>query len=215
MLLPKRWQSCMMLLVFVLSDGTGTTKRSRAATAAVCGKDLQPRSRVLMGFASLADTMNASGLVFCVANPSADANALRNGLDWACGPGAANCTAIQPGQPCYEPNNLTALASYAYNEYYQRTRASGGSCSFNNTAMTTTSDPSHGSCIFTGSAGGTTNTNTTTSPSPTTTPSSGGSPGSNNFVPLGSNIDRASSASRALQVVACLLPLLCSFRCGM
>ncbi|XP_065000135.1 glucan endo-1,3-beta-glucosidase 4-like isoform X3 [Musa acuminata AAA Group] len=142
MLLPKRWQSCMMLLIFVLSDGTGTTKQSIAATAAVCGKDLQPRSRVLMGFASLADTMNASGLVFCVANPSADANALRNGLDWACGPGGANCTAIQPGQPCYEPNNLTALASYAYNDYYQRTRASGGSCSFNNTAMTTTSDPS-------------------------------------------------------------------------
>lgn len=97
---------------------------------------------MLMGFASLADTMSSSGLVFCVANPSADANALRNGLDWACGPGAANCTAIQIGQPCYEPNNLTALASYAYNDYYQRTRASGGSCSFNNTAMTTTSDPS-------------------------------------------------------------------------
>lgn len=125
----------------MLND-SGTTKQSIAATAAVCGKDLQPRSRVLMGFASLADTMSASGLVFCVANPSADANALRNGLDWACGPGAANCTAIQPGQPCYEPNNLTALASYAYNDYYQRTRASGGSCSFNNTAMTTTSDPS-------------------------------------------------------------------------
>ncbi|RZS28340.1 hypothetical protein BHM03_00061921 [Ensete ventricosum] len=95
-----------------------------------------------MGFASLADAMNSSGLVFCVANHSADANALTNGLDWACGPGAANCTAIQPGQPCYVPNNLTALASYAYNDYYQRTRSSGGSCYFNNTAMMTASDPS-------------------------------------------------------------------------
>ncbi|URD74130.1 X8 domain [Musa troglodytarum] len=142
MLLPKRWQGCMMLLIFVLSDDAGTTKQNGAATAAACGEDLQPRGRGLMSFASLADTMSSSGLVFCVANPSADANALRNGLDWACGPGAANCTAIQSGQPCYEPNNLTALASYAYNDYYQRTRASGGSCSFNNTAMTTTSDPS-------------------------------------------------------------------------
>ncbi|CAL9115790.1 unnamed protein product, partial [Musa textilis] len=212
---------------------SGTTKQSGAATAAACGEDLQPRGRGLMSFASLADTMSSSGLVFCVANPSADANALRNGLDWACGPGAANCTAIQSGQPCYEPNNLTALASYAYNDYYQRTRASGGSCSFNNTAMTTTSDPSKRfvlriypslvsfensdlvelSCC--GSAGGITNTNTTTSPSPTTAPSSSGSPGSNSFVPFGSSTNRASSASRALQMVACLLPLLCSFRCGM
>lgn len=97
----------------------------------------------------------SSGLVgvFCVANSSADLNELKKGLDWACGAGSANCSAIQPGQPCYESDNLVAVASYAYNDYYHRTQANGGTCSFNNTAMITTTNPSHGSCIFTGSSG--------------------------------------------------------------
>ncbi|WOK97145.1 hypothetical protein Cni_G05853 [Canna indica] len=90
---------------------------------------------------------------FCVANSSASSNALRKGLDWACGPGAANCSAIQPGGPCYDANNLVALASYAYNDYYHRMQANGGTCNFANTAMITTTNPSHGSCIFAGSSG--------------------------------------------------------------
>lgn len=84
----------------------------------------------------------AAGGLFCVANQNADPNALQVGLNWACGPGGADCSAIQPGQPCYDSNNLAAVASYAYNDYYQRTQATGGTCSFNNTAMTTTNDPS-------------------------------------------------------------------------
>ena len=80
--------------------------------------------------------------VFCVANSSADTTALKAGLDWACGPGSANCSAIQPGQPCYESDNLVALASYAFNNYYHRTQANGGTCSFGNTAMITSIDPS-------------------------------------------------------------------------
>ncbi|EHA8587251.1 Glucan endo-1,3-beta-glucosidase 4 [Cocos nucifera] len=123
-------------------------------------------------FASLADAgTNLQGLEFCVANSSADTDALISGLNWACGPGSANCSAIQPGQPCYEANNLVAVVSYAYNDYYQRTKATGGTCDFNNTAMVTTSDPSHDLCIFTGSIA--------PSPSPsngtTISPGSGGS----------------------------------------
>ncbi|XP_042411839.1 glucan endo-1,3-beta-glucosidase 4-like isoform X1 [Zingiber officinale] len=91
--------------------------------------------------------------VFCVANSSADTTALKRGLDWACGTGSANCSAIQPGQPCYQAGNLVALASYAFNDYYHRAQASGGTCSFGNTAMVTRTDPSHGSCIFAGSTG--------------------------------------------------------------
>ncbi|CAL9205717.1 glucan endo-1,3-beta-glucosidase 4 isoform X2 [Musa acuminata AAA Group] len=91
--------------------------------------------------------------VFCVANPSADSSALKKGLDWACGPGEANCTAILPGEPCYDASNLVALASYAYNDYYHRMKASGGTCSFGNTAMISSTNPSHGSCVFAGSSG--------------------------------------------------------------
>jgi hypothetical protein len=80
---------------------------------------------------------------FCVALQNADPAALQAGLNWACGPGHADCSAIQPGGACYQQNNLPALASYAYNDYYQKMASTGATCSFNATATTTTNDPSN------------------------------------------------------------------------
>ncbi|KAG0490918.1 hypothetical protein HPP92_007781 [Vanilla planifolia] len=100
------------------------------------------------------------------------------GIDWACGPGLANCGAIQPGQPCYVANNLVAIASYAYNSYYQANQARGGTCFFNNTAMLTNIDPSNGSCIFPGSSGTGTNPGSGSNSS-----GSAGSPGGSTFAP--------------------------------
>ncbi|EMS60322.1 Glucan endo-1,3-beta-glucosidase 4 [Triticum urartu] len=79
--------------------------------------------------------------MFCVANSSAPHSALKQSLDWACGPGSANCSAIQPGQPCYKPDDIVAVASYAFNDYYHRTQASGGTCNFNSTATISSTDP--------------------------------------------------------------------------
>ncbi|KAF8679190.1 hypothetical protein HU200_045957 [Digitaria exilis] len=79
--------------------------------------------------------------LFCVAIQGADPAALQAGLNYACGPGHADCTAIQPGGPCYKQNNLQALASYAYNDYYQRSAKTANSCDFNGTATTTPNDP--------------------------------------------------------------------------
>ncbi|KAI3688263.1 hypothetical protein L1987_81974 [Smallanthus sonchifolius] len=93
---------------------------------------------------------NASG-GFCVARKGAVTSSLQDGLNWACGPGQANCSAIQSGQPCYMPDTVENHASYAYNDYYQRMRSVGGTCDFSGTAVTTMVDPSYGSCIFTGS----------------------------------------------------------------
>ncbi|XP_066392737.1 glucan endo-1,3-beta-glucosidase 4-like [Miscanthus floridulus] len=89
---------------------------------------------------------------FCVALQNADPAALQAGLNFACGPGHADCSAIQPGGACYQQNNLPALASYAYNDYYQKMASTGATCSFNGTATTTTNDPSSGSCVFEGSS---------------------------------------------------------------
>lgn len=83
-----------------------------------------------------------SSTVFCVAKPGADERGLQNGLNWACGPGQANCTATQQGQPCYTPNTYQNHASYAYNDYYQKKRSSGGTCDFDGTATITSVDPS-------------------------------------------------------------------------
>jgi hypothetical protein len=90
----------------------------------------------------LQTTPTASGGMFCVAREGADPTALQKGLNWACGPGHADCAAIQPGGPCYKQNNLPALASYAYNDYYHRNANSGATCNFDGTATTTNTDPS-------------------------------------------------------------------------
>ncbi|KAK7293587.1 hypothetical protein RJT34_16455 [Clitoria ternatea] len=92
---------------------------------------------------------------FCVAKDDADTDKLQDGLNWACGQGQANCAAIQPGRPCYLPNNLKTHASYAFNDYYQKMHDAGGTCDFDGTAITTTVDPSHGSCIYAGSSNST------------------------------------------------------------
>uniref|UniRef100_A0A6M2EWK2 glucan endo-1,3-beta-D-glucosidase n=1 Tax=Populus davidiana TaxID=266767 RepID=A0A6M2EWK2_9ROSI len=109
---------------------------------------------------------------FCVAKPNADPGKLQAGLDWACGQGGANCDAIQEGKPCYLPSTYQNHASYAYNDYYQKKRSVGATCDFDGTAATTTVDPSHGSCKFTGSSTITPNSNggftTTVAPGPVT-----------------------------------------------
>ncbi|KAF5748831.1 hypothetical protein HS088_TW04G00791 [Tripterygium wilfordii] len=93
-----------------------------------------------------------SSVTFCVARQNADSDKLRDGLNWACGQGHANCSPIQQRQPCYFPDSLQNHASYAYNDYYQRMHSVGGTCDFSGTAMTTTVDPSYRSCKFTGSS---------------------------------------------------------------
>ncbi|XP_021909913.1 glucan endo-1,3-beta-glucosidase 3 [Carica papaya] len=96
------------------------------------------------------DTTNQT---FCVAKQGADLKMLQAALDWACGPGKVDCSPLLQGQPCYEPDNVIAHSTYAFNAYYQKTAKSSGTCDFKGVATITTTDPSHGSCIFPGSGG--------------------------------------------------------------
>ncbi|OEL31330.1 hypothetical protein BAE44_0007651 [Dichanthelium oligosanthes] len=125
------------------------------------------------------------------------------------------CVAIQPGEPCYKQNNLTALASYAYNDYYQRSPKTSSSCSFNGTATTTTADPSSGQCVFTGSSmsgGGTPAAGAPSGLSPFTPPTGGfgngtfGSPTSG-LVPFDGAESLQSGARWALGALLLALPL--------
>eukprot|EP00262_Sarcandra_glabra_P018704 TRINITY_DN6801_c0_g1_i1.p1 TRINITY_DN6801_c0_g1~~TRINITY_DN6801_c0_g1_i1.p1 ORF type:complete len:469 (-),score=14.91 TRINITY_DN6801_c0_g1_i1:176-1582(-) len=93
------------------------------------------------------DTTNQT---FCVAGDGVDSKTLQAALDWACGPGRANCSEIQHGEVCYDPNTVKNHASYAFDSYYQKEGKVSGSCDFNGVALVTTTDPSHGSCIFPG-----------------------------------------------------------------
>lgn len=94
------------------------------------------------------DTTNQT---YCIAMDGVDTKTLQAALDWACGPGRANCSEIQPGEPCYQPNNVKSHGSYAFDSYYHEQGKAPGSCDFKGVAMITTTDPSHGSCIFPGS----------------------------------------------------------------
>ncbi|XWS44462.1 hypothetical protein CRYUN_Cryun15aG0046900 [Craigia yunnanensis] len=89
----------------------------------------------------------SSGGSWCVASQSASQTALQVALDYACGYGGADCVAIQSGGGCYNPNNVHAHASYAFNSYYQKNPVPS-SCNFGGTAVTTSTDPGSGTCQY-------------------------------------------------------------------
>jgi len=78
---------------------------------------------------------------WCVAKPSVPDPIIQEAMNFACGSGA-DCHSIQPNGPCFKPNTLWAHASFAYNSYWQRTKSTGGSCTFGGTGMLVTVDPS-------------------------------------------------------------------------
>ncbi|CAN6168933.1 unnamed protein product [Urochloa humidicola] len=204
-MLDKRLHGCLLLLVFLLGSASG----SRAEETTVDSEEVKRRSLA-----------TGSGM-FCVASQGADPAALQAGLNWACGPGHADCTAIQPGGPCYKQNNLQAVASYAYNDYYQRSAKTSTACDFNGTATTTTTDPSSGQCVFTGSSmagGGGTPTASAPSGLSPFAPGTGGFGNGSSFgsppsglIPFDGAESLLSSARWALCALVLALPLLFFF----
>ncbi|KAF6136590.1 hypothetical protein GIB67_029754 [Kingdonia uniflora] len=85
--------------------------------------------------------------LWCVTKPSVPDPIVEEAMDYACGSGA-DCGSIQPAGSCYEPDTLFAHSSYAFNSYWQRTKAAGGTCDFGGTAILVTVDPSFNACQF-------------------------------------------------------------------
>ncbi|XP_024379458.1 probable glucan endo-1,3-beta-glucosidase A6 isoform X1 [Physcomitrium patens] len=85
---------------------------------------------------------------WCVAKSGIGQEMLQGALDFACGAGGADCQPLQAGGSCFNPNTIHDHSSYAFNSYYQKTKAAGGSCNFGGAAMLSTTDPSHGTCKF-------------------------------------------------------------------
>ncbi|XP_039032233.1 glucan endo-1,3-beta-glucosidase 3-like [Hibiscus syriacus] len=120
-------------------------------------------------------TINAPavpGQSWCIARTGASETMLQSALDYACGTGGADCSQIQQGGNCYNPNSLQNHASCAFNSYYQKNPAPT-SCDFGGTATIVNTNPSTGSCIYPSSGSQSTPTAT-----PATSTTGAGVPGS-------------------------------------
>ncbi|WCJ42595.1 Glucan endo-1 3-beta-glucosidase 13 [Euphorbia peplus] len=100
---------------------------------------------------------------WCIASNNATQLDLQSALDWACGSGNVDCSAIQPSQPCFEPDTLVSHASFAFNIFYQQHGASDVACSFGGSGVEVDKDPSYDNCLYmTTGTNKTATTNTTT-----------------------------------------------------
>lgn len=116
------------------------------------------------GIVDMTTTTNvtSSNGTWCIASPTASELDLQSALDWACGSGNVDCSAIQPSQACYQPDTLQSHASYAFNSYYQQNGASDIACSFGGTGVKTTKNPSYDNCLYATTGGTTASTNSST-----------------------------------------------------
>eukprot|EP00268_Persea_americana_P050002 TRINITY_DN5405_c1_g1_i1.p1 TRINITY_DN5405_c1_g1~~TRINITY_DN5405_c1_g1_i1.p1 ORF type:complete len:508 (+),score=91.98 TRINITY_DN5405_c1_g1_i1:392-1915(+) len=109
--------------------------------------NLDMTGREIVDTASSANVTSSNG-TWCIASPSASELDLQSALDWACGTGNVDCSAIQPSQACYQPDTLQSHASYAFNSYYQQNGASDTACSFGGKGVKTTKNPSYENCLY-------------------------------------------------------------------
>ncbi|XP_050223807.1 glucan endo-1,3-beta-glucosidase 13 [Mercurialis annua] len=100
------------------------------------------------------NTTFLGGSTWCVALAGVTQIDLQNALDWACGLGMTDCSAIQQGGACFEPNTLLSHASFAFNNYYQQNGNSDIACNFGGTATLTKNNPSYGKCVYASSGVG-------------------------------------------------------------
>lgn len=86
---------------------------------------------------------------WCVPKAGVPDAQLQANLDYACGQGV-DCSPIQPGGACFEPNTVLSHAAYAMNLYYQTTQKNPWNCDFSQTATLTSQNPSYNACVYPG-----------------------------------------------------------------
>ncbi|EEF50866.1 glucan endo-1,3-beta-glucosidase 7 [Ricinus communis] len=90
-----------------------------------------------------------TGAGWCMPKSGVPDAQLQASLDYACGQGI-DCSPIQPGGACFEPNTLASHAAYAMNLYYQTSSKNPWNCDFSQTATLTSKNPSYNGCVYPG-----------------------------------------------------------------
>ncbi|CAK9142976.1 unnamed protein product [Ilex paraguariensis] len=86
---------------------------------------------------------------WCVPKSGLSDAQLQANLDYACGQGI-DCSPIQTGGACFEPNTVACHAAYAMNLLYQTAGRNPWNCDFSQTATLSSSNPSYNGCNYPG-----------------------------------------------------------------
>lgn len=77
--------------------------------------------------------------MWCIANPLAKSDRLAADIKDLCT--KVNCSSIEEGGSCYEPNQLSNHASVVFNLYFKAHESKGSACDFGGDALITFTDP--------------------------------------------------------------------------
>ncbi|KAJ9135526.1 hypothetical protein P3X46_032704 [Hevea brasiliensis] len=92
-------------------------------------------------------SVKPTGAGWCMPKAGVSDAQLQGSLDYACGQGI-DCSPIQPGGACFEPNTLVSHAAFAMNLYYQTSGKNPWDCDFSQTATLTSNNPSYNGCVY-------------------------------------------------------------------
>ncbi|XP_062023133.1 glucan endo-1,3-beta-D-glucosidase isoform X2 [Rosa rugosa] len=85
--------------------------------------------------------------VWCLPKKGVSETQLQANIDYVCGHGF-DCSPIQPGGACFEPNTVASHAAYAMNILYQTAGHDAQNCDFSQTATLSSNNPSYDSCNY-------------------------------------------------------------------
>ncbi|KAJ8530168.1 hypothetical protein K7X08_037003 [Anisodus acutangulus] len=91
-----------------------------------------------------------TGATWCMPRPGTPDSELQANLDYACSMSGIDCSPIQAGGPCFEPNTVASHAAYAMNILYQTAGRNPWNCDFSQTASLTSTNPSYNDCTYPG-----------------------------------------------------------------
>lgn len=92
-----------------------------------------PSAPVMTPTAPVTPSPKSSSGTWCVPKKGVSDAQLKANLDYACGHGV-DCSKLQAGGPCHDPDTVASHAAYAMNLLYQTAGRTPGSCDFSQTA---------------------------------------------------------------------------------